>query len=174
MHADPGDAYAPALFAPPMLVGGSADLTTHTIATSINNVSTFSLPRISAPHTGAFDGVPFPTNFAWTSFTVAAPTTTSIIPGVIGDEPTLAVDADSVVYVSLGSDSQDRVCTYQYTLLNNYPDPYSRSDFVVYIRLPPPTPATNVPIFTPIGLAVTIGGLLWFGRRRKAMKVTSG
>ncbi len=31
---------------------------------------------------------------------------------------------------------------------------------------------TAVPIFTPIGLLVTISGLLWFGRRRKSIKIT--
>ncbi len=31
-----------------------------------------------------------------------------------------------------------------------------------------------VPVFTPLGLVATIGGLLWFGRRRKALKVTTG
>lgn len=40
-------------------------------------------------------------------------------------------------------------------------------------RFTPQTSTTTaVPIFTPLGIAMTIGGLLWFGRRRKAIKVT--
>ncbi len=38
-------------------------------------------------------------------------------------------------------------------------------------RFMAPTAPTAVPLFTPIGLIATIGGLLWFGRRRKAIKL---
>lgn len=46
---------------------------------------------------------------------------------------------------------------------------------MVVTNFAPPAPAgspTDVPIFSPLGLLATVAGLAWFGRRRKALKVT--
>ena len=57
-------------------------------------------------------------------------------------------------------------CTYQLVI-----DPLDVADTGI-LYTSPATPPTAVPLFTPIGLVATIGGLLWFGRRRKAIKLT--
>lgn len=70
----------------------------------------------------------------------------------------------SPFYVQTFNTTSDTYCNYQITLT-----PTTAS--ATYLP-PQPQTTTSVPIFTPIGLIATISGLLWFGRRRKAMKVT--
>jgi len=58
-------------------------------------------------------------------------------------------------------------CTYE-IMLDNALNTASASQYIQPIVLP-----TEVPIFTPLGLVVMIGGLFWFGSRRKIMNIIS-
>ncbi len=88
-------------------------------------------------------------------------------------EPSITAGSSTAVFLTGGADLNNNTCTYSYTLSSNASGSLTRSNFAYYQLLPPaPSDPTAVPIFTPIGLIATISGLLWFGRRRKAIKLT--
>ena len=80
---------------------------------------------------------------------------------------TLNIESNVTFYIRTSNTDTDLYCDYAVTLTPN-------SASAMFLP-PAPAPApTSVPIFTPLGIVATISGLLWFGRRRKAMKVTTG
>ncbi len=78
---------------------------------------------------------------------------------------TLFIQSNVTFYIRTSNTATDLYCDYAVTLT-----PTAASAMFLPAALTP----TAVPIFTPIGIIATISGLLWFGRRRKSMNVTTG
>ncbi|MFW5427535.1 MAG: hypothetical protein ACKE8R_09835 [Methylophagaceae bacterium] len=78
-----------------------------------------------------------------------------------GPDPFIIPD-NTQFYWHIVNTNVDTRCTYAVTL-NSATTVHAASE-VNLVR----SSATAVPIFTPLGLIATLGGLLWFGRRRKA------
>jgi len=58
-------------------------------------------------------------------------------------------------------------CLYQYDIDTGAVDVRTNGALVAVLA---PSPATAVPIFTPLGLLAMMSGLLWFGKRRRKFK----
>ena len=114
--------------------------------------------------------------YEFITYSVTPPTLGFPLPSTAADtnnEPAVAIFSSTTVFMTGGADLNNNTCTYSYTLTSDDMGQLSRSDFAYYQLLPPaPSDPTAVPLFTPIGLIATISGLLWFGRRRKAIKLT--
>ncbi|MGK0270369.1 MAG: hypothetical protein ACI88H_001014 [Cocleimonas sp.] len=118
----------------------------------------------------------FPTTYEFGTYSTTRPTTASTTPitDTTSPEPVLMPGETTIVFLSLGANSNNDTCTYSYTLASDAGGGLTRSNIAHYALLPPDvTNPAAVPLFTPIGLVATISGLLWFGRRRKAIKFTN-
>ena len=147
----------------PTTFGGESVLTLSTILSS----NTSNLFASLSTGVGSYSFVIYSASPPVLGFIQPATTTAT------DQEPSITAGSSTTVFRTLGGDLNNNTCTYSYTLSSNASGELSRSDFAYYQLLPPaPSDPTAVPIFTPIGLIATISGLLWFGRRRKAIKLT--
>jgi len=69
-------------------------------------------------------------------------------------------------HISADTSVQPTYCLYQYDIdFANTAD--VRTNPVVAVAAANPIPATEVPIFSPLGLLAMLSGMLWFGRRSR-------
>ncbi len=91
------------------------------------------------------------------------------------DCPTTTTEIDQTTnYMAFINVSTNEYCLYQYDLDTNGSLNRRRITAVAAATTPPPpsTPINtqSVPIFSPLGILAMLSGLLWFGRRNRAVK----
>ncbi|MEB8433220.1 hypothetical protein OO007_13355 [Cocleimonas sp. KMM 6892] len=105
------------------------------------------------------------TSFRIEIFDAFPPSTT-----IINDTSSLTPVTASQAFLKYSDFSTGDYCLYSF-ITTPQTATGLRSNFVAVLA-PPNATAAAVPIFTPLGLIVTISGLLWFGRRRKGINLT--
>ena len=80
-----------------------------------------------------------------------------------GPSPAFTIPDATPFYANLVNTVTNTRCAYEITL-----DSVNATASAMIVAQP-----AAIPVFTPLGLVATIGGLLWFGRRRRIKLKTS-
>ena len=145
--------------------GGTRSVTSNPFSSSDVQSAGFNYTHTGLLHT-----------FSMYSTTLPTTSTTSPAAGAVAPSgPSIANGTNTIIYSINGASPTNEVCAYSYVLTSSGTGVLSRTiPVIVTLAAPIVINPTAVPLFTPLGLIATISGLLWFGRRRKAMKVTTG
>lgn len=138
-------------------------LTTFNSALFSSNVD-ITIPRLQAGN--VFTN---PMNSGTTVFTMLTASTTQPSVGTPAQAANVpfTITPNSTVYVTAGVGPSGEVCVYSVEINAAGNGFVTGNTRYVGLAAASATAQTAVPVFTPLGIVMTVGGLLWFGRRRK-------